>query len=340
MEVAVRRFARTDPALALAVATSFAAACGAPPVPHFDVSRGAMGTYVRIQVVGADDDAARDATDAAYAEIERLEAILSEWRADSEISAINDAAGVAPVRVGPETVAVVRLAVDIARRTGGAFDPTFASCGRLWSFRDHVVPPDDALAACLEFVDWTAIEIRDEPPGGTVFLPRAGMRLGIAGVGKGWILDRAADALRARGLRDFSVDGGGDLVLAGRGPHGRWVLGIADPRRPGHLHGSIEAPDGSVVTSGDYMQAFEIDGRLYHHILDPHTGRPARRSSAITVIAPDAATADALATGLFVIGPEDGLAWVESHPGVEALFFDPDGAARASAGFPAIRTEP
>jgi thiamine biosynthesis lipoprotein len=232
---------------------------------------------------------------------------------------------------------VVRLAVEIAGRTGGAFDPTFASCGRLWSFPGQVVPSDDALAACLESVDWTAIEI--DGGAGTVFLPRPGMRIGIAGVGKGWVLDRAADVLRARGLRDFSVDGGGDLVLSGRGPRGRWVLGIADPRKPGELHGTFEAPDGAVVTSGDYMQSFERDGVLYHHILDPHTGRPARRSSAITVIAPDAATADALATGLFVIGPDAGLPWVESNPGVEALYFDPDGKARASSGFPAVRTD-
>ena len=320
----------------LAVASLLA--CGEPPAGHLDVSRDAMGTYVRIQIVGAGDAVSRDAAEAAYAEIERLEAMLSEWRADSEISAINDAAGVAPVPVGPETLAVVRLAVDLSARTAGAFDPTFASCGRLWSFRDRVVPSGDDLEACLDRVDGSAIEIDDREA--TVFLPRAGMRIGIAGIGKGWILDRAADVLRARGVRDFSVDGGGDLVVSGRGPRGRWVLGIADPRDPGTLHGSIEAPDGAVVTSGDYMQAFEKDGRRYHHILDPRTGMPAGRSSAITVVAPDAATADALATGLFVLGPAAALEWVEATPGVEALVFDPEGSARASSGFPAVRTVP
>ncbi len=336
----MRRSARSAPVLAFALATVVATACGPPPVAHHDVSRDAMGTYVRIQVVGLDDAVANDAIEAAYAEIERLEAILSEWRADSEISAINDAAGVAPVAVGPETVAVLRVALDLAERTGGAFDPTFAACGRLWSFRNRVVPSRADLDACRALVDRSAVEIDADDDGGTVFLRRPGMRIGIAGVGKGWILDRAADVLRARGLRDFSVDGGGDLVLAGRGPRGRWVLGIADPRRPGTLHGTIEAPDGAVVTSGDYMQAFEKDGVRYHHILDPRTGMPAGRSAAVTVVAPDAATADALATGLFVLGPEAALAWVEATPGVEALVFDGAGAARASSGFPEVRTAP
>jgi len=322
-------------ALLLAAPLALAGACARPDAAHpVEDTRDAMGTYVRIRVVSNEAGAARAAIDAAYDEIARLEAILSEWREDSEISAINRAAGGDPVRVGPETLAVLERAIEIAEVTDGAFDPTFAACGRLWSFRKRIVPDDDALRECLTAVDWRRVRI--DPEAGTVALPDAAMRIGIAGIGKGWILDRAADVLRGRGLADFSVDGGGDLVLSGRGPHGRWRVGIADPRRPGELHGSIEAGPGSVVTSGDYLQGFDLDGRRYHHILDPATGRPADRSVAVTVIAGDAATADALATGLFVLGPEAGLATVARLPGVEALFFGPDLAVRTSPGFPPV----
>jgi thiamine biosynthesis lipoprotein len=294
-----------------------------------------MGTYVRIQIVLEDEHAARAAMDAAYAEIERLEAMLSEWRDDSEISSINRSAGGEAVSVSPETVALARRSVEIARETRGAFDPTFAACGRLWSFRDRVIPERASIEHCRSLVDWHRIEISEN----SVRLADPGMRLGVAGIGKGYILDRAADVLRAHGMSDFTVDGGGDLVVSGRGPDRPWTIGIAHPRRPG-LYGSIEVPPGAVVTSGDYLQMFERDGRRYHHILDPRTGYPADRSVAVTVLAPDAATADALATGLFVLGPDVGLERVETMPGVEALFFDPDLEVRASSGFPEIRRAP
>lgn len=292
-----------------------------------------MGTQFGIQVVAADEAAARDAIEAAWGEIERVEALLSEWRESSEISAVNRAAGrAAAVPVGPELLEVVERSVELSERTEGAFDVTFASCGRLWSFSRPRIPGDDELRDCLGRVDFRKIEIDREHS--TLRLPERGMRIGIAGIGKGYGVDRAAAVLEARGLTDYIVDGGGDVRVRGRNVGGPWRIGIAHPRRPGEMFGRVEIDSGAIVTSGDYMSFFERDGVRYHHILDPATGRPARGAVAVTVIAPDATGADALATGLFVLGPARGLALVERLPGVEALFFDADVQARASSGFP------
>ncbi len=206
-------------------------------------------------------------------------------------------------------------------------------CGRLWSFRRGRRPPSEALQACLPFVDYSTVEI--EPLASTLRLPDSKMRIGIAGIGKGYGVDRAAAVLERAGVFDYLIDGGGDIRVGGKNDGRVWSIGIADPRRSGELHSRVALDRGAIVTSGDYQLFFERDGVREHHILDPRTGEPSRESIAVTVIASDATTADALATGLFVMGPERGLALVETLEGVEALIFGPDGVGHRSSGFPA-----
>jgi len=316
-------------AIVLSLTTAGCSKAPAGPV-HVDDERLLMGTRFAIQVVDPDPRAARDAIEAAFEEVARVEALLSEWRETSEISAVNRAAAGAAVGVGPELMTVVRRSLEISRLTGGAFDITFAACAGLWSFRDRRVPDDAQVAACLEQVGYEKVEVDAE--NSTLRLALPGMRIGIAGIGKGFGIDRAAEVLEQHGIRSYVVDGGGDIRLLGDNRGRPWRVGIRHPRRP-ELYASVLASGGAIVTSGDYIQFFERDGRRYHHILDPATGRPATGSVAVTVIAPTAMDADALATGLFVMGPERGLALVESLPRVEALFFAPDLAVHRSSGF-------
>jgi thiamine biosynthesis lipoprotein len=293
--------------------------------------RPAMGTFFEIQVYGVDRSAATRAIDAAFDEIERVEALLSEWRETSEISAVNREAGRRPVRVGPELYEVIERSLELRERTGGAFDITFAACGRLWSFPESRVPEPEEIEDCLANVGG---EIVLDPEGSTVFLPDPGMRIGIAAVGKGYGVDRAVEVLADRGITNYIVDGGGDIRLSGSKGDRSWSVGIQHPRQPGRVFEALQLDAGAVVTSGDYQKFFERDGVRYHHILDPRTGRPAPASIAVTVLAPDATLADALATGLFVMGPQAGLELVESLPGVEALFFGPHMQVHRSTGFP------
>jgi len=297
-----------------------------------------MGTYFDIQVASADEAAAEVAMRAAFAEVARVEELLSEWRETSEISEVNRRAGERPAPVGPELLEVVEQSARLSKLTGGAFDISFAACGGLWSFREGRVPADAALDDCLTRVDYRQVVIQRERS--TIYLPREGMRIGIAGIGKGYGVDRAAEVLEAAGFTDYIVDGGGDIRVRGAKPDGDWTVGIQDPHRRDRLWATLAVGHGSIVTSGDYQQFFDRDGVRYHHILDPSTGRPARRSQAVTVLAPSAAEADALATGLFVMGSDDGLALVERLEGVEALFFGPGGEMTHSSGFPELRLLP
>jgi thiamine biosynthesis lipoprotein len=297
-----------------------------------------MGTAFDIQIVGREEAAVQRAMQAAFAEVARVEEPLSEWRETSEISEVNRQAGRGAVTVGPELYAVVERSIRISDLTGGAFDITFAGCGGLWSFREARIPADEALAACLERVDYHRIRL--DPERSTLLLPEPGMRIGIAGIGKGYGVDRAAKVIEEHGFADYIVDGGGDIRLKGAKPGGPWKVGIRHPRRSEELFATLTVEAGAIVTSGDYFQFFERDGKRYHHILDPTTGRPARRAVAVTVIAPTAMDADALATGLFVLGPERGLALADAMDGVEALFFGPDLEVRRSDGFPELRPLP
>ncbi|MDH3283123.1 MAG: FAD:protein FMN transferase [Acidobacteriota bacterium] len=317
-------------ALPLATIVGLTPGCGAPS--SLELTRPAMGTAFRITVVTEDAERATEAMEAAFVEIDRLEDLLSEWREGSEISRVNREAAGRPVPVGPELLEVVERSLAIARLTGGAFDVTVAACGSLWSFTRQRVPGDEELRGCLLRVGWEKVGLDSEAR--TLFFADEGMRIGISGIGKGFGVDAAARVLESHGIAHYIVDGGGDVRLRGRNNDRPWRVGVAHPRERGRLFAELELSEGAIVTSGDYVQFFEREGERHHHILDPRTGRPAPRSSAVTVIAGNATDADALATGLFVLGPEEGLALAESLPGVEALIFDAGATPHATSGFP------
>lgn len=299
---------------------------------HLRATAALMGTSFQIRAVTADVGRGCEAINAAFREVSRQEARFSEYRPDSDISAVNRAAGVTPVDVDPEVFTLLQRSLWVSHATGGAFDITFAACGPLWSVREQRIPDDAVLAACLEHVGYR--KLRLDAWRSTVWLPDPGMRVGLGGIAKGYGVDRAAEVLQSFGITRFAVDGGGDLRVEGTDIDGAWQVQIAHPRNPGGIIGTMRLSRGAVVTSGDYVRFFERDGVRYHHILDPATGQPARRTVAVTVIAPNATDADAFATGLFVLGPAAGLAVVARLPGVEALFFDSHLNVSASRGFP------
>jgi len=338
---------RSTPAASLAAALAAVALASCSPAPEavegdapvtLRDRRTKMGTFFEVQLVTADERAGRAAIEAAFDEIDRVEALLSEWQPTSEISELNRRAGQGPVPVGPELYAVLERSLEVAEATSGAFDVRFATCGGLWSFREPRIPSEDEIAACVAKLDDGAVVL--DPDRRTAAITHPDVRIGIAGIGKGYGVDRAADVLERRGFDRFLVDGGGDVRVCGTNVGRPWNVGIADPRRRGDLLGIVHAVGGAIVTSGDYESFFERDGVRYHHILDPRTGRPARASVAVTVIAPDATFADALATGLFVLGPAAGLERVERMSGVEALFVGPGLDRHASSGFPPILPVP
>jgi thiamine biosynthesis lipoprotein len=290
--------------------------------------RAAMGTTVQVVAhtnAGNRKEQVEDAIALAFDEIERLEAMLSAWRPSSDIGRINLAEG-RPVGVQAETLAVLERSLWASRISDGAFDITFEVMNDVWRFGDAEeksprVPSDDEVAKRRKLIDYRRVQI--DHVDRTVCVP-SGMRIGLGGIGKGYIVDRAADVLRDNGVDSFFVQAGGDLLGVGHKPSGDpWTSGVQDPRGPrGSFFAVLGFSDHAFSTAGDYARAFFVDGRRYHHIIDPRTGYPASACRSVTVWAPDATTADALDDAVFVLGPEAGLALVEKTPGVGAVIVD------------------
>jgi thiamine biosynthesis lipoprotein len=285
-----------------------------------------MGSRFEVTAVHPDAATAWRAVEAAYAEIDRLEALISEWIDSSEVSAVNRAAGVRPVAVSPEVLQLLRRALAVSRLTGGAFDVTFLSVGRLWDFRaaEPARPDPAAIREALRGVGADKV-VLDEAAG-TVFLTDPRTRIGFGAIGKGWAANVGAAVLRGHGATGGVVNAGGDLLAFGRREDGRpWRVGIANPLDRDRLFGYLEVGDGAVVTSGDYESFVTIDGERFSHIVDPRTGYPAKGVRSATVVCPDAELADALATAVSVMGVEEGLALLDALEGVEGLLVDGDG---------------
>jgi FAD:protein FMN transferase len=296
--------------------------------------RPAMGAEVHISAWTADETTALGAFDAVFAEFERLESIMSVWREGSEVQRLNVAAGQRPVRIGRDLQRVLRDARQVSEWTNGKFDVTFGALSGLWKFdhdQDNTIPDPAAVRARLPLVDYRALEVDEQA--GTAFLTRAGMRVHLGGIGKGYAIDRGAALLRDRGLRDFMIQSGGDLYVAGARGDRPWRVAIRDPRGPvDRSIAALDLTDGTFSTSGDYERFFMKDGRRYHHILDPDLGEPARGCQSVTIVAESATVADGLSTGVFVLGPAAGLALIERLPHVEGVIVTDQGEILVSTG--------
>jgi thiamine biosynthesis lipoprotein len=292
-----------------------------------------MGTRFSINVwVGEGAPAAAGvAIEAALAEIERIEQIMSEWRPSSELSQLNDAAGQEMRPLSPELFEVLQRSKTVAEATGGAFDPTFHGVGQLWKFEPGAVPPtQEAIAAKLPLVDWRAIELDPNTQRGR--LARPGMKVGLGAIAKGYGVDRASQVLKQHGFVHHIVEGGGDTYVSGTKAGGLWKVGIQRPDGPGSI-AAIPASDRAIVTSGGYQRFLEVDGKRYAHIIDPRTGWPldeASSAQSITVLAADATDADAYATAVAVMGPVKGLEFVEAHPQLDAVLLTRSGEVLVS----------
>lgn len=295
-----------------------------------------MGTFVTIQVAGPSRSELESATEEAFREIERLEVVAHPGREGSEVREINEAAGKHPVGVSEEIFQLLSLARSVSDRSGGAFDITVAAVSRLWDFRNPAspLPGRDRLASALPLVNWRSL-VLDEA-NRTAFLLHEQMEIGLGAVAKGFAADAALAVLKKHNISGALVDAGGDMALSGSKNGSAWTVGIQHPRKPrGELLARLEIRgDLAVVTSGDYERGFVRDGVRYHHILDPRTGEPARLSQSVTVVGPSCGLADALATAVFVLGPEQGLPMLgHDYPAYDAFVLDADGREHKTARF-------
>ncbi len=298
-------------------------------------SNAAMGSELELTARTSDEPAAESAFEAVFQEVDRLEGLMSTWREGSEIQRLNAAAGLHPVPVGTELRDVLGMARQVSEWTGGKFDVTFAALSGLWKFdyqdQDNTIPDRNDVLRRLPFINYRDLEVDERA--GTAFLRRQGMRANLGGVGKGYAVDRASDILRRRGFHDFMIQFGGDMYVAGHRGDRPWRLGIRDPRGPAdRSFAALDLSDSTFSTSGDYERFFIKNGRRYHHILDPDTGEPAGRCRSVTIVTDRAVMADGLSTGVFILGPEAGMALIERLPGVEGVIVSSKNEVLVSSG--------
>ncbi len=317
---------------ALAAIALVAAAC-APREPYTKETF-VMGTKAWVTIAGLNDADAERAAQAAFREMYRIESVMSTWRPSSEISRLNGAAGGDPVAVSRELYALIDSSLFYSRATGGAFDVTVRPLVRLWGFQGGQprLPSDDEIALARSHVGYGAVAL--DSAASTVALS-AGMQIDLAGIAKGYAVDRCVAALAELGIRNALVNIGGNIYAMGS-PPGRdgWTIGVRDPNGGLDMVGTLVLRDEAVATSGNYENFVEIAGERFGHIIDPRTGRPVSRVLSVTVVAPTGLASDALSTGLFVLGPDEAQPIVGRLAGVAALFALPgeDGIAYRAAG--------
>lgn len=278
---------------------------------------------------------ASHAFEMARQEVQRVESLMSSHTQSGDVYRLNHASR-EWVSVDPATLEVVKQAVRVGYATEGAFDITWKALRPLYRLRDPDwrPPTEEQIRNAMKWVDFKSIEM--DVQGSRLRFTREGMSLDLGGIAKGYALEKASEALLRAGFPNHIVNGGGDLKVCGKRPDRKWTMGIRSPRRKGAIYksGTLRMECFALVTSGDYERFRDVDGVRYSHIVDPRTGKTASAGVAgVTVVGSDATLADALATGLLVLGPDAGRRALAHFPGFEALWLDAEEKPSVSAGF-------
>jgi thiamine biosynthesis lipoprotein len=316
-----------------------------------------MDTLITISVVSGSGDKAEKAIDKAFGEIEKLDRLLNFFSDSSEVSEINRNAGLKAVAVSPETFEVIEKAIYASGKTNGAFDVTIGSVTTLWDFHKRTKPEDKKIKERLPLVNYNNIVLTKKIS--SVYLKKKGMLIDPGGIAKGYAADKAVEALKREGIKSGLVSISGDIKAFGLKPDLKpWKIGIRNPRPnpsspypsptrgegtailPPPLMGggkgegekgfsdeimaTIEMTDMAISTSGDYERYFIIEGKRYHHILNPKTGYPVDECRSVSIVAKDGAVTDPFSTGIFILGGEKGIKLLEVM-GIDGIIVDKNG---------------
>lgn len=283
-----------------------------------------MGNRFEISVMANDKVYANICIDAAVAEIQRIEKLLTTFKDDSDTNRINSKAGIGPVKVEKEVVELIIRCLKISEITQGSFDISYGSIDkRLWNFDQSMTSLPDAATAkkSVRLINYKNVIVSKKDS--TVFLKEKGMRIGFGGIGKGYAAEKAKNILQGMGIQSGIVNAAGDLSAWGLQANGEpWTIGIADPDVKHHPFSCLNITDTAIATSGNYEKNVVIDGKKYSHTIDPKTGFPVSGIKSVTIVAPNAELADALATPVMVMGITAGMHLINQLPHVSCLIID------------------
>ncbi len=290
-----------------------------------------LGSPFEITVVTKDTVKANEYIDLAIAEVKRIENQISDWIPTTPISQVNQNAGVKSIKVPLEVFELVERSIKISELTSGAFDISYASMDKIWKFDGSMksMPTEEAIKKSVIKIGYKNIVLDKKEQ--TIFLKYEGMKLGLGGIGQGYIADKVKELLFSKGCKAGLVNVSGDINAWGRQPDGRtWFVGIVNPINKNKVFASFPLEDNAVETSGSYEKFVIFNDQRYSHIIDPRTGYPSTGVVSVSVFAKQTEIADALATGVFVLGVEVGLDLVNQLKGIGCIIVDDKGVVHTS----------
>ena len=293
-------------------------------------ARGMLGTEVSVYLWHEDAEVGNRLINDVFDETARIDELMSTYKDTSQISAINRDAATQPVSTNSELFRLIQRSLDISVLTRGAFDITFDSVGQHYNFRERLRPDAATVATEKQRIDYRLVRV--DPVAMTVKFDRAGVRINLGGIAKGYVVERGVDILRRAGVQHAVVTAGGDSRMLGDRRGRPFMIGIRDPREDGKVALSIPLEEEALSTSGDYERFFDEGGIRYHHIIKPSTGEPAGGVHSATVFGPDAVMTDALSTSVFVMGVDLGLKLIAGLPDYESVVIDDSGRIYYSNG--------
>ncbi len=275
-----------------------------------------MGSQFQITVVDQDSLSAEKSIDKAIAEITRIENLISEWQPNTQISEVNRNAGIKPIKVDQEVFELTKTALYFSKITDGAFDISIAAMDKIWKFDGSMnqMPNEKSIAASVKNVGYQNIEL--DSIHSTIFLKNKGMKIGFGSIGKGYTADRARSVLKESGVLAGIINASGDISTWGTQSNGEpWAIGVNNPFQPGKVAAIIQQlTDTSVTTSGSYEKYAEISGKRYSHIINPKTGLPSTGLTSVTIIGPNATSANGFSTSIMVLDKNKGLRLLKKYP--------------------------
>jgi thiamine biosynthesis lipoprotein len=293
-----------------------------------------MGGRFDITIVAKDSLTAEQNIDEVIAEITRIEYLISDWKPTTQISEVNQNAGIRPVKVDREVFELTQRAIHFSEITNGGFDISFAAMDRIWKFDGSMteMPSAEAIKKSVEKVGYKNIVL--DSVQSTIFLKMKGMKIGFGALGEGYATNKCKEMMLAKGIKSGIVNGSGDMSCWGKQPSGKdWKIGITNPFDTDKLIAIVPINNGAVTTSGNYEKFVVLDGKRYSHIINPATGYPVAGLSSVTVLGPNAETANGLSTSLMVLGKTAGLNLLSKFPDYSCVMITDNGKVVKSKKF-------
>lgn len=293
-----------------------------------------MGSRFDITIVAHDSLTAETRIKETIAEITRIENLISDWKSDSQVSEVNQNAGIRAVKVDREVFDLTKRAIAISKITNGAFDISFAALEKIWKFDGSMteMPTPEQIKKSVEKVGYQNIAL--DSIQSTIFLKLPGMKIGFGSIGKGYAADKAREVMEAKGVKAGIVNASGDLTTWGTQPNGKeWTIGITNPFDTDKFVKIFSLKREAVTTSGSYEKFTELNGKRYSHIINPITGYPATGLVSVTIFGPSAEMANGFSTSLIVLGKEAGLQLINKYPECSCLMITDKGKVFKSKNF-------